>query len=266
MGCYNVMKISHTSRASGYLNLIIFNEVIRIKKCKDCKLCGNKSCILNIPLLSSLSEEEMNMVAEGVEIKEYKKGELIFKTGDKADRLYIVCSGRMKIFTYLIDGREQILYVYSPGDFVGAHNLIKEDEYRYNAEALEKTTISTINKAEFDKILIKNPNITLKILEKSFERIRWAESLIQRLTSSNADAKVAGLLLNFVEDFGKISQEGIILDLSMNREEMGSFAGLSRETMTRKLNQFKDLGYIDFSGSRLVVIKNKEALIDLLLK
>lgn len=229
-------------------------------------MCGNKSCICNIPLLSSLSEEEMGMIAAGVEFKEYKKGELIFKTGDKADRLYIVCSGRMKIFTYQFDGREQVLYVYAPGDFVGAHNLIKEDEYRYNGEALEKTTISTINKTEFDKILIKNPKITLKILEKSFERIRWAESLIQRLTSSSADAKVSGLLLSFMEGFGKVTPEGTVLDLSMNREEMGSFAGLSRETMTRKLNQYKELGYIDFSGPRVIIVKNKEALVELLLK
>lgn len=240
--------------------------VIVIKICKDCKLCGNKSCINNVPLLSSLNEEEMNMVSEGVEFKEYKKGEMIFKTGDKADRLYIVCSGEMKIFTYLLDGREQILYIYSPGDFVGAHNLIREDEYKYNAEALEKTTISTINKAEFDKILVKNPKITLKILEKSFDRIRWAESLIQRLTSSSADAKVSGLLLYFMENFGKLGDQGIVINLSMNREEMGSFAGLSRETMTRKLNQYKELGYIDFSGPRVIIIKDKEALINLLLK
>ncbi len=205
------------------------------------------------------------MISEGVVFKEYKKGDLVFKTGDKADRLYIVCSGRMKIFTYLMDGREQILYVYSSGDFIGAHNLIKEDEYRYNAEALERTTISTINKVEFDKILIKNPKITLKILEKSFERIRWAESLIQRLTSSNADAKVAGLLLNFIDNFGKTTDVGIILELSMNREEMASYAGLSRETMTRKLNHYKDLGYIDFSGPKIIIVKNRPALLDLFL-
>ncbi len=237
-----------------------------MERCINCKLCGSNRCINNVPLLSSLNEEEMDMMAEGVTFRDYKKGENIFKSGDKADRLYIVCSGRMKIFTYLIDGREQILYIYSPGDFVGAHNLIKEDNYRYNAEALEKTTISTITKAKFDQILIKNPNITLKILEKSFERIRWAESLIQRLTFSSADAKVAGLLLNFIDNFGKVTRDGIRLELSMNREEMGSFAGLSRETMTRKLNQYRELGYLDFIGPKIIIIKNREALLDQLLK
>lgn len=214
----------------------------------------------NVPLLSSLSEDEMEKVSEGVAFKNYKKGQHIFRTGDKADRLYIVCSGKMKIYKYLSDGREQILYIYSAGDFVGGFNLLKEDEYKYNAEALEDTVISTLTKKKFDEIAIKNPTITLKILEKAYERIRWAEGLVDRLSSSSADAKVAGLLLNLIDDFGSESEKGIILSLSINREEMGSYAGISRETMTRKLNHFRELGYVDFIGNKKILILNKNAL------
>ena len=99
----------------------------------------------------------------------------------------------MKIYKYLSDGREQILYIYS-ADFVGAFNLLKEDEYKYNGQAIEDTIISTLSKQTFDEIAIKNPRITLKILEKAYERIRWAEDLVDRLSSGTADAKVAGLL------------------------------------------------------------------------
>lgn len=208
----------------------------------------------------------MEMISRGISFKDYKKGEVIFKTGDKADRLYIVCSGKMKIFNYLHDGREQMLYIYSEGDFVGAFNLLKEDEYRYNAKALEDTTISTLTKSKFEEIAIKNPKITLKILEKAYERIRWAESLISRLTTSSADEKAASLLLNLIEDFGTQTDGGILLELSINREEMGSYAGISRETMTRKLNAFKELGIIEFQGNKIILIKDKAKLEELLFK
>lgn len=247
----------------GILIYEVFNEVRKIERCKTCKFCGNKGCIHNVPLLAALSQEEIDKISEGVEIKEYKKGDMIFKSGDKGDRLFIVCSGKIKIYTNLIDGREQILYVYTKGDFVGAFNLIKETEFKYNAEALEATTISTISKAKFDEILLMNPKITLKILEKSYERVRLAESLIKRLTSNNADAKVAGLLLSFADEMGKEGKDGIVLELSMNREEMGSYAGMARETMTRKLNQYKEEGYIDFSGNKIIIIKNRKALEDM---
>ena len=174
--------------------------------------------------------------------------------------MYIVCAGKIKIYKNLSDGREQILYIYSPGDFVGAFNLLKENEYKYNGEALEDTTIITLSKGKFNEIAIKNPEITLKILEKSYDRIRWAEDLIERLTASNADVKVAALLLRLIEDFGSQRDDGIELNLSINREEMGSYAGMSRETLTRKLRQFKEMGYIDFIGNKKIIIKDKDKL------
>lgn len=232
--------------------------------CKNCADCKDNSCIRNVPLLSSLDEDEMDKIVENVNTRDYKKGDYIFRTGHKADRLYIVCSGKMKIYKYLSDGREQILYIYSAGDFVGAFNLLKKDEYKYNAVALEDTTIITLRKEDFDEIIIKNPTITLKILEKSYERIRWAEALVARLSSGTADAKVAGLLLNLIDDFGTETERGIELDLSINREEMGSYAGISRETMTRRLRLLKELDYIDFEGNKKIIIKDKEKLEELL--
>lgn len=221
-------------------------------------------CIRNVPLFADLNQDEIDIISEGVVFTDYTKGDYIFRNGDKADKLYIVVSGKMKISNYLADGREQILYIYATGDFVGAFNLLKEDEFKYNAEALEDTTISTLSKNKFDKIILKNPEITLKILEKAYERIRDVEGLVVRLSAANADAKVAGLLLELIKDFGVTKKDDIVLDLSINREEMGNYAGISRETMTRKLNHFKDLGYIDFIGNKKIIIKDETKLRGLL--
>lgn len=199
-------------------------------------------------------------ISEGVVTKDFKKGDIIFRSGDKADRLYIVCSGKMKIFKYLSDGREQILYIYGAGDFVGGFNLLKEDEYKYNGVALEDTVVSTLSKKNFDEIIIKNPTITLKVLEQAYERIRWAEDLVGRLSSTSTDSKVASLLLRLEDDFGTRKGNKIVLNLTINREEMGSYAGISRETMTRKLGLFKDLGIIDFEGNKIIIINDEEKL------
>lgn len=242
--------------------------MINIKQCAigstPCEVCRGKSCIKRTPLLSSLNRQEIEKISEGVIFKNYKAGETVFSIGEKADKLYIVCSGRMKIYKYLTDGHEQILYIYSPGDFIGAFNLLKEDEFEFSAEALEDMTISCLTKATFDQIILKNPTITLKILEKSYERIKAVEKLVERLSANTADEKVAGLLLNLIKDFGTKEKKGIMLNLSINREEMGSYAGISRETMTRKLKLFKELGYIDFIGNKIILILNEQALKDLL--
>ena len=61
-----------------------------------------------------------------------------------------------------------------------------------------------------------------------------------------------------------MTKDGIVLNLSINREEMGSYAGISRETMTRKLGLFKELGYIDFIGNKKILIVDKDKLKEML--
>ncbi|MBF4693514.1 Crp/Fnr family transcriptional regulator [Fusibacter ferrireducens] len=220
----------------------------------NCIKCGKMLCINNIPLLSSLTDEEARLISQGVSSDAYKKGDVIFAQGQKANKLYIICSGKMKIFKNSLEGKEQILYILSAGDFIGAFNLLKEDEFDFNAVAIEDTQISTLEKVEFDKIVITNPQITLKIFEKAYERIIKAEALVERLSSKSPDAKIAGLLIDLVEDFGHKTENGILLELSISREEMGSYAGITRETMSRKLQLFQELGLIQLEGVKKILI------------
>lgn len=212
-------------------------------------------CINNIPLLANLNDEEVEKISEGVSSRVYKKGEVIFSQGEKANKLYIICAGRIKIFKNMLEGKEQILYILAEGDFIGAFNLLKADEFDFSAVALENTQISTLEKSAFDKVMISNPEITLKIFEKAYERIIKAESLVERLSSSNPDAKVIGLLIDLCEDFGTVTDEGgVMLNLTISREEMGSYAGIARETMSRKLQMLDETGLIKLLGTKKILI------------
>ena len=231
-----------------------------IQNSRNCKNCEHKFCISQISLFSSLSQEEMSLISSEAITYSYKRGDTVFSQGDKANHLYIVCKGKMKIKKYTVDGKEQILYILSDSDFIGAFNLLKEDRFNFTAEAIEDVDISMVSKDAFNSILIKNPDITLKVLEKAYERIIKVESLVERLGTNSVDAKVAGLLLNLERDFGHKTNEGTLLRLSINREEMGSYAGIARETMTRKLKLFQELGVIRLIGAKQILIMNKEAL------
>lgn len=230
---------------------------------RNCGTCEHSYCISEISLLSSLNEEEMALVAKEVVTYSYKRGDIVFSEGDVANHLYIVCSGKMKINKYTVDGKEQILYILSSGDFIGAFNLLKEDHFEFSAVAVEDTEISMLSKAAFDTIILKNPDITLKVLEKAYERITKVEQLVERLGTNSVDAKVAGLLLNLERDFGHKTKDGTLLKLSINREEMGSYTGIARETMTRKLKLFEELGLIKLIGTKQILIKDRKGLKDM---
>ena len=218
------------------------------------------SILRKLPLLSDVDQADVDDVLNEVILSNIKAGDYIFRTGDSPDFMYLIYQGEMKIFFNTIDGEEQIFYIYRDGDFVGGLNLLVQSPYRYVGQALTDCRVVAIPKSTFDKYFYDSPVVLRSVLTKSFERIRWAEELIQRLATSNASMKTAALLLKLVKRVGVETEEGIRLELSMNREELGNYSGLRRETITRKLGQFKDLGYIELVGNKVIIIKDLEAL------
>lgn len=222
-----------------------------------CSVCGGFQCLSGVPIFESLSSDEFKTVSSNIASRQYAKGDVIFAAGDPADALYILCRGKVKISKFSQDGREQILYLLLPGDFIGAFNLLKADEFDFNMIALEDTTVSALTKQAFDQVILSNPSMVLKILEKAYERIIKAELLVERLNMTSPDERVIALLSALAQDFGVTTETGLVLELSMNRDELGAYSGIARETMSRKLNLLHEQGYIQLEGQKTIHLPRK---------
>lgn len=195
-------------------------------------------------LLNYISESQIKNFTHKIELKEMKQGEIVFSHGENPNYMYIICEGFIKISMNLTIGREQILYIYKKGDFIGAHNLLTNERYLYKGTCLKNSKIILIHRDDFNNILKKNNTVLLKILDESHKRIRRGEELIDRLSLINADMRVARTLIDMITVYGINQDEGILLNINMNREELASFAGITRETLSRKLSYFEELGLI----------------------
>jgi len=227
---------------------------------KICNLCKGRYCAHKVSIFSVLTEEQLAKLTEKIMHKNYKKGQVIFFEGDISDKLYVINRGKIKIFKYTREGKEQILYILSEGDFVGDLSLLKKDEFKFNAEALEDSNICVLTKDDFDEMLKENPEVAIEILQVVYDRIVKLENLIQSLSTKDIEARIAGLLLSFVKDFGVHKGELIELELPLSREDIANYIGVTRETISRKLSSMQDQGVIDLVGSKKIIIKDIEEL------
>ncbi|SCG81762.1 Crp/FNR family transcriptional regulator [Proteiniborus sp. DW1] len=227
---------------------------------KICNLCKGKYCAHKVSIFSVLTEEQLAKLTAKISHKNYKKGQVIFFEGDISDKLYVINKGKIKIFKYTREGKEQILYILSEGDFVGDLSLLKKDEFKFNAEALENSNICVLTKDDFDEMLKENPEIAIEILQVVYDRIVKLENLIQNLSTKDIEARIAGLLLSFVKDFGVRKEDSIELELPLSREDIANYIGVTRETISRKLGSMQDQGVIDLIGSKKIIIKDIEEL------
>lgn len=219
----------------------------------------------DIKLFDLLSEDERARLAPALEFVDYERGDAVFKSGDTADHFCIVMRGRMKVYFLQPNGREQILYIYGPGDFIGGLNLIRSTNFSYNAETLEDCTICWLGRDLFMQVIAGNTAMVQTIMAKLWTRLRWAEALIARLSLGNAETRIAQLLLDLVPQFGVETPAGTALHLTLTHDELGGYAGMSRETVTRQLGKLADRGFIRMQKGKEILLLKPEALRELVL-
>lgn len=229
------------------------------KKC-NCENCLHKLCVEKVPIFSGLNSEELSKIATLIVKRKYEKGELIIMEESYLENLIIIDKGKVKVFRYTIEGKEQILYIFDHGDFFGEKNLLNNQQSTYNVEALETTYICMINKNDFQKLLINYPKIGIKIIEELCSRMDKIESSVQNMGTKNTEWRINSLLLEFAERYGKKHPNGIIVDLPLSREGIANYIGTARETVSRKLSVLQDEGVIDMIGNKQILIRDINAL------
>ncbi|AKN32570.1 Crp/Fnr family transcriptional regulator [Clostridium carboxidivorans P7] len=225
-----------------------------------CNNCRGELCASKVPIFENLNNEELLKIVKTINHKEYAKGDVVFTEGNVANTLFFINEGKIKLYKYTKDGKEQILHVLSEGDFFGELELIKPSKYGFNSKAIIDSKICTLTKDEMKEIMMKNPEIGIKVLETVGERLSKVESLVQNLATNDVDSRMAYLLTDLMEKYGENIEKNISIELPLSREEMANFIGVTRETISRKLKKFEDEKLIKIVGTKIIIILDEEGL------
>lgn len=226
----------------------------------SCESCQHKLCARKVPVFSGLDTEELSRVAELIKRKRYDKGEWIISEGSCPEELVFINSGQVKVFKYTAEGKEQILYIFSEGDFFGEKNLLKNQQAGFYVEALEPTNVCMINKGDFQGLLRAYPNIGIKIAEELCNRLDRLENALQGMGAKNVESRINTVLLDFAARYGKHHAGGVLVDLPLSREGIANYIGTTRETVSRKLGLLQDEGVVEMIGNKKVLIRDIKKL------
>lgn len=225
-----------------------------------CAKCSHQLCAQRVPIFSGLNEEELSHIADLIKRRQYLKGEIIQLEGSDLDSLVIINQGKVKAFRYTQEGKEQILHLFSDGDFFGENNLLGGRKAAYSAEALEQTYICMIDRKDFQDLIRRSPEISLKIINELCNRLDRLETAVQNMGTRSVEARISSTLLEFSEKYGVKHDKGLMVTLPFSREGFASYIGVARETVSRKLGLLQDAGIIEMIGNKKILLLNEEAL------
>lgn len=227
-----------------------------------CNNCRGKYCASKVPIFENLDCDELSEIVKSINHNSYSKGEVLFSEGSVANNMFFVNEGRVKLYKYTKEGKEQILHILSEGEFFGELNLVNSSIYNFNAQAIKDCKICSLSNEEMKNIIMKNPQIGIKLLQSVGERLDSIENLAQNLATNDADSRVAYLLIDLLEKSGNINSDKKEINIQMSREDMANCVGVTRETLSRKLRSFEDEGLIKIVKIKQILILDEDGLRD----
>ncbi|MDH3328111.1 MAG: Crp/Fnr family transcriptional regulator [Desulfobulbaceae bacterium] len=214
-----------------------------------------KKIIAESILFSGLSEGELEKIARIAVPKSFGRGEAVFFEGDEGNGFYMVLEGRVKIFKMSMEGKEQILHIFGPGEPFGEVPVFHGQPFPANAMALVKSKLIFFPRREFIDLVTANPSLALNMLAMLSLRLRRFANQIESLSLKEVPGRLAAYLLYLSEEQGPAAH----VTLDIPKGQLASLLGTIPETLSRIFSKMTDEGLIRVEG-RTIYIDDFEGL------
>jgi len=212
-----------------------------------------ESVLRKTPLFASLTDDEMRALAARTARQRFQKDEQLFAEGDPCKGLYLVASGKIRIFKLSPSGREQILAVEGPGSSFAELPVFDGGNYPAAASAIEDTEALFISRRDFQNFCREHPDVGLKVIAVVGSRLRRLVGIIEELSFTTVRQRLIAVILRMAQESHTRSKEGIHVELTKSHQDLAAELGTVRELVSRNLGRLQAEGFLDVEGRKIVV-------------
>ena len=212
-----------------------------------------------VELFSELSDEQLKLLANLVEVQNFNRDETVVLEGDDSvQALYLIASCSVQVYMTGVDGRETILSFLERGDFFGEMSLIDGEPRSASVRTVTDSQMLIIYREGFLSLVKQYPELAMSLLSEMSKRLRKANKQIGSLSTMSVSGRVAGTLLNLMEERGvRIhTDNGKMVTVIHNRptqQQLADMSGTTRETVSRISSILVKAGAIAITGKDIVI-------------
>jgi CRP/FNR family transcriptional regulator len=215
-----------------------------------CQSCSFSHLCLPV----SLNKNELDTLDDIIERKKpLHKNDKLVSSGDPFNSLYAVRSGSFKSYVSDKDGMEQIIGFHFPGDIIG-FDALKDDRHNSYAQALETAMVCELPYNTLDEMSVRFPKLRQQIMRFMSAEIKHDHDLMMLLSKRSAEERLLHFLTHLSQRFEERGFSAKQFNLSMTRNEIGNYLGLTVETISRLLTRFQKEQLIQVDGKLITII------------
>lgn len=202
------------------------------------------------PLFGGLSKEQLVQIGGIAQYQSYQRGEAIFWEGDPAVGFHVVADGKIKVYKTSLEGKEQILHIYGPGQPFGEVPVFSGSRYPANAMAIGKSRTIFFPRQDFVNLISEHPSLALNMLAVLSLRLRQFTVQVENLSLKEVPARLASYLLYLAAEQNRPE----MVTLPISKGQLASLLGTIPETLSRIFNKMSQQRLIAVNGSKISLL------------
>jgi len=247
------LKLSH-------VDTIIRNSCFGICSIRMKKALIHDDSFHQSDLFIGIADSDRAAILNQGDHNRFRSGDILFRQGDPAHRCYFLLNGRLKLAKIHEQGKEAIIRYIGPGELTAAVAVFKEKDYPVTAETIGPTEVVTWDKKTMVRLTLEYPPLALNMLRVAIDRIDDVQTRYLEICAEHVEQRIARALLRIMRQCGLKTEEGILIDFRLTRQELADYTGTTLYTVSRTLSAWRKNGWI-MSGRERITVTDPHALV-----
>lgn len=213
-----------------------------------------------IPLFGELDDDALRQLSARCASRSVPAGTVLFTTGEECRGLYMIESGRVRIYRTDPAGREQVLHVEGAGKAVAELPMFDGGPYPASAITIENCQLVFLPIGAFEQLYRSQPDIAQAVIRALGRRLRHLVHLTETLAFRDVAARLAMLLAGYAERSGVATPDGVVIELRRTQEELAHEIGTARESVSRAMKQLRRKRLVESLGDNRWLIPDVQRL------
>ena len=208
-----------------------------------------KSC----DLFRRLSPEQIARIESSSRFRKFKKRDFVFLPAQSGESVLLLVSGRVKLYHLTPEGNQLVLAYIDPGELFGELAVFNDQKHEEFAEAVENSEVVLIPGAEMMRLMEEQPVVSLGMTELMGLRQHRIERRLKSLLFRSTTERLAHVLLEFAEKYGRSIPAGVLIDTKISHQELANFVGSTRATITILLGELQARRHVLVNRRRFIL-------------
>ena len=219
------------------------------------------SAVRSVPVFRGLGDEDQRRLAALATLKDYNRGDYVWREGEAAEHLTLIVRGRVKVVRHS-DGGDVILEIFGEGEPVGAIAVYNYMPYPASAVCLEPVTLLLLPRRDYFELLDRHPDFARAIIRELTKLVVSLARRLEEMRGQRVEARIAQLFLTLAERMGRQTKPGIEIPIHLSRQEVADLVGTTVESAIRVLSRW-GREKILVTGEKRFVIPSRDRLLQI---